>query len=138
LWPPSRLGGIEPGNDASVALAFEGVGECGDGCLGSVFLGDLGEQSQSLMLATSRMAAADVVKVAHHGSADQDARLYERLNSRVGLVGVGADNGYGHPAPRLLNLLAAGGTTVARTDSMGLVLVAPGPDDSVVMWSERG
>lgn len=137
LWPPARPSGIEAGNDASVVLAIDGADSCADGCLDSVFLGDLGERAQALLLATNRLDPVHVVKVSHHGSADQSARLYERLDAAVGLIGVGVDNGYGHPAPRLLDILAAHGTTVARTDLMGMLLVASGPEGEIELWSER-
>jgi competence protein ComEC len=43
----------------------------------------------------------------------------------VGLIGVGADNDYGHPTDRALDALAASGTAAFRTDLDGLILVAP-------------
>jgi len=138
LWPRARLGAVEPGNDASVALRLQPVGACADGCLSALFLGDLGERAQALMLAAGPIEPVDVVKVSHHGSADQSARLYERAKATVGIIGVGADNGYGHPAPRLLDLLAAVGTLPTRTDRQGLVLLAPGEGrGSVEVWTER-
>lgn len=134
LWPPER-GGYE-GNDGSVVIAAEGVGECAAGCLSSLFLGDLGEHTQAALLAAADVPAVDVVKVAHHGSADQSAALYARAAATVGLIGVGADNGYGHPTATLLGELRALGTTVARTDRAGLVLLSPGPAPGVVeLWT---
>ena len=133
-----RLAGLEPGNSASVTIAFEPVGECNTGCLSSVFLGDLGESAQDRVLALTPPRDVDVVKVAHHGSADQSGRLYERLHSVVGLIGVGADNGYGHPTGSLLDILATNGTTPLRTDTQGLLLLAPAlSDGSVTVWTER-
>ncbi|MFZ2964390.1 MAG: MBL fold metallo-hydrolase, partial [Rhodoglobus sp.] len=138
LWPPERLTGIEPGNDASVTLAFEGVGACIDGCLRSIFLGDLGESAQDRLIAAGPVPVVDVVKVGHHGSADQSPRLYERLGAVVGAIGVGADNGYGHPTERLLQILADAGTTPARTDEDGLILLAPGTEEGTVrVWTQR-
>jgi len=138
LWPRARLGSVEPGNDASVTVAFEPVGGCADGCLGSLFLGDLGERSQALMLAAGPISEVDVVKVSHHGSADQSDRVYARAGATVGVISVGAENGYGHPTDRLLDLLAATGTIVARTDTDGLVLLAPGKvPGEVRVWTER-
>jgi competence protein ComEC len=136
LWPPARLGTIEPGNAASVTVRFEPAGECAGGCLSSIFLGDLGEQSQCRMLAVAHPAPVDVVKVAHHGSADQCERLYERLGARVGVISVGAGNSYGHPTDRLLGILASVGTAIARTDLEGMVLLSPSPD-GVAVWTER-
>ncbi|MCU1425288.1 MAG: fold metallo-hydrolase [Microbacteriaceae bacterium] len=138
LWPRARLGPVEPGNEASVVVAFDGVGECAGGCLSSLFLGDLGETSQALLLAAGPLAHTDVVKVSHHGSADQSGRLYGRAAATVGVIGVGADNDYGHPTQKTLDLLAELGTAVTRTDTDGLVLLSPGPEaGSVRVWRER-
>jgi competence protein ComEC len=136
LWPAQRLS-TEPGNDSSIAMIFEPVGACASGCLSSLFLGDLGEHSQALMLAAGPIPTVDVVKVAHHGSADQSARVYEAADAAVGVIGVG-ENDYGHPNPRLLDLLAGVGTAAARTDTGGLVLVSPGEEPGTLrVWTER-
>ncbi len=139
LWPPERLAGIEPGNEASVTVDFRPTGQCVAGCLSSVFLGDLGEDAQNRVLsANPRLAGVDVVKVSHHGSADQSPHMYERLDATVGVIGVGADNGYGHPTDELLEILARQETTPLRTDQHGLILIAPGTTaGSVTVWTER-
>ncbi|WP_395640107.1 ComEC/Rec2 family competence protein [Pseudolysinimonas sp.] len=132
LWPPAR--GVTPGNPASVTLRWT----CGsDPCLTSVMLGDLGEESQARMAGATAPGRVDVVKVSHHGSADQSARLYEQLDATVGLIGVGSDNDYGHPTDALLGILASTGTTPLRTDQHGLILVAPGDDGGVEVWTSR-
>jgi competence protein ComEC len=65
------------------------------------------------------------MKVAHHGSALQDARLLRDVSPRLALISVGADNDYGHPAPSALRLLRSVGAVVARTDQDGdLAVVA--------------
>jgi competence protein ComEC len=126
LWP---RGDAEPGNDASVVLRFEGDG------LTSVFLGDLGEEAQRVLAGTDP-GQADIVKVAHHGSADQSPELYARLRSRVALISCGLDNSYGHPTERLLGILRTEGSAPFRTDLEGLLLVAPDPGGARV-WHER-
>jgi len=134
LWPPPR--GSTPGNEASVALHWT----CGteQPCLSAATLGDLGAEAQDRMAGAVGPGRVDVVKVAHHGSADQSAGLYEQLGATVGLIGVGADNDYGHPAPTLIDLLATGGTTALRTDLDGLILVAPGDRPGEVdVWTAR-
>ncbi len=138
LWPPTRLAGIDPGNPASVTMEFRGVGDCADGCLSSILLGDLGEDSQNRLLTSGLVRAVDVVKVSHHGSADQSLALYARLSATVGVIGVGADNGYGHPTPELLGILADVATVPERTDRQGLILLSPGTGlGTVRVWSER-
>ena len=138
LWPPTRLGSLEPGNEASIAMTFLPVGACRDGCLSSLFLADLDEGSQARLLSATPLPVVDVVKVSHHGSADQSQRLYERVAATIGVIGVGLDNGYGHPTERLLDILAATGTAQARTDLDGMVLLAPGDEAGTVsVWTER-
>jgi competence protein ComEC len=138
LWPGERLAGIDPGNDASVIIEFQPRPDCERQCLSSVFLGDLGEQAQARLVGEQRLSRVDVVKVSHHGSADQYPPLYAALNATLGLVGVGADNGYGHPTAEALDMLAEAGIMVARSDTDGLVLVSPGTQPGAVrLWSER-
>ena len=68
------------------------------------------------MLATGAVRPADVLKVAHHGSAHQAPELLAAVRPRVALVSAGADNDYGHPAATTLRDLRRAGAAVARTD----------------------
>lgn len=133
-WPP--VGPIDPGNDASVTIRLEAMGECSRGCLSALLLGDLGAEPQARLRALG-VSPVDVVKVSHHGSADQDAELYARVSAAVGLIGVGEGNGYGHPTDEALALLERAGTGAWRTDRCGLVLVAPGDGSGARVWTER-
>ncbi len=137
LWPPSRTGAVEPGNDASVTVRFDGVGQCEEGCLSSLFLGDLGEEPQSRMFGVAHPAPIDVVKVAHHGSGDQSQRLYERVQARLGIISVGAQNSYGHPTDRLLGILSSVGTKITRTDLEGMILVSATSEGGITVWTEH-
>lgn len=136
LWPPSR--GVEPGNAASVAMLVEPLPGC-DACLSALLLGDLDEASQLRMRGAERVPIVDVLKVAHHGSGDFSEPLYGDASASVGLIGVGADNDYGHPTARALDALTASGTATFRTDTDGLVLVAPPgrPGDPPRVWTAR-
>lgn len=62
----------------------------------------------------------DLLKVSHHGSRGgaTDAEL-ATLSPKVALIGVGADNSYGHPTPETLSQLERAGTQVFRTDLNG-------------------
>jgi competence protein ComEC len=72
-----------------------------------------------------RPPPVEILKVAHHGSAD--SRLDELLRlvaPRIALISVGADNDYGHPAPSTLaTLRAVPGLAVLRTDRSGSVTI---------------
>ena len=80
----------------------------------------------------------DVLKVAHHGSADAGLeRLLDTSAPRIALVPVGADNPYGHPDETTLTALAEHGACVLRTDLDGDAGVEIGPA-GVVAFAERG
>ncbi|MFF2369047.1 ComEC/Rec2 family competence protein [Agromyces sp. NPDC058110] len=129
LWPPPET---MPGNDASVVLEL-------DGPFGrALLLGDLGEEAQSRMLRAAPIGPVDLVKVAHHGSADQSERLYEELSATIGIIGVGVENGYGHPTDGLLDLLAQAGTVPVRSDRSGTALLTSNGDGGFALWTERG
>ncbi len=122
----------EPGNDASVAIDV-----AGPGFPRTLLLGDLGKQAQSALRRRVDVPRVRVVKVSHHGSADQDAALYRALHPAVGLIGVGADNDYGHPTAKLLGILTALGTTAARTDRDGALAVWIDEEGRLTLWRER-
>jgi competence protein ComEC len=76
---------------------------------------------------TSRLALppVEVLKVAHHGSADPGLPgLLRRLRPRIAVIEVGAHNDYGHPRASTLAALAdAPGLRVYRTDLDGRVVL---------------
>ncbi|WP_424445727.1 ComEC/Rec2 family competence protein [Microbacterium sp. CH-015] len=128
LWPRADT---PPGNDASVVVEV-----IGGGLPSGIYLGDLSAAGQQAMAGGAALRSGyAVVKVAHHGSADQDPRLYERLAPALALISVG-ENDYGHPRQETLDLLAALGVRTVRTDQDGLVVVwadAAG----IHFWRER-
>lgn len=69
----------------------------------------------------------DVLKVAHHGSADAGlAGLLDRTAPRLAVISVGADNPYGHPDPSTLATLGADHVPVLRTDLDGTLTIEVG------------
>jgi competence protein ComEC len=141
LWPPAHRG-VEPGNDASIIVDVRGTPECGS-CPSMLALGDLGADAQRMLAATHDLAAVDIIKVSHHGSPDQFEQLYTDLDAPLALIGVGADNTYGHPAPATLAVLDASGSTIVRSDLHGLALISAstrtsGAGLALRVWVERG
>ena len=136
VWWPARL--IEAGsvpNNASVVMSVE-VGR-----LRLLLLGDVEREAAHqvllALLAVDRGARGppfDVLKVAHHGSANRDDTLLAYVHAPVALVSVGAGNDYGHPAPSTVVELARDGSRVYRTDQSGDVSVrrAGGASDGSV------
>jgi competence protein ComEC len=109
-------------NDASLALVITVKG------VRIAILGDLETDAQrALLMSLGPIDPVDVVVVAHHGSARQYPPLYAALAPRVALIGVGAGNDYGHPAPSALALLARRGVSVLRTDTQGQLAIAGTP-----------
>lgn len=134
LWPVREERAFEPGNDLSVVVEFDG----GGGVPRSLFLGDLSAETQAVLLRSGRVRGVyPVVKVSHHGSGDQDPALYAQIRATVGLIGVGADNDYGHPRADCLAMLSGGGTRPLRTDQQGRVLLREG-EGRLEVWTERG
>jgi competence protein ComEC len=67
----------------------------------------------------------DVLKVAHHGSADAGlAGLLDRSVPKLAVVSVGAHNPYGHPTPETLAELRSRGVPAFRTDRQGEIDIA--------------
>ncbi|MEZ0065677.1 competence protein ComEC [Streptacidiphilus sp. MAP12-20] len=118
LWPDAADPTTPRGpNNASVVLLVTTPG------LRVALLGDLEPPAQQRLLADladfPALRGVDVLKVAHHGSAQQDPALLAALRPRLALISVGPDNRYGHPAPVTLRLLRSLGTAVVRTDQQG-------------------
>ncbi|HXV95976.1 MAG TPA: DNA internalization-related competence protein ComEC/Rec2 [Gaiellaceae bacterium] len=72
-----------------------------------------------------RPPPVEILKVAHHGSADPRLpELLELVRPRVAVVSVGARNDYGHPTPSTMGALEAfRGLAVYRTDRDGRLIV---------------
>jgi competence protein ComEC len=87
--------------------------------------GDAEWPEEEWLLAHARAAlAADVLKVAHHGSATSTMPPFlAAVHPRLALVSVGAHNSYGHPDPEVMNALHASGAQLLRTDLAGTVVV---------------
>jgi competence protein ComEC len=118
LWPRARPTAGEP-NDASVALFVRIAG--GPTLL---LLGDLEPPAQQGLLRDHpALPPADIIKVAHHGSAHQHPGLLRGVRPRLALISCGRDNPYGHPSPRTVDALRAGGAVVLRTDTDGAIAV---------------
>ncbi|RLP10979.1 ComEC/Rec2 family competence protein [Propionibacterium australiense] len=99
--------------------------------------GDLETSGQDRAVAAGLDLHADVLKVAHHGSARQSPEFLAATGSRLALISVGATNSYGHPAGRTLTELNRLGMQVARTDHNGAIAVAAGTGGALRVVSRR-
>ncbi|MFV0433078.1 MAG: ComEC/Rec2 family competence protein [Leucobacter sp.] len=101
-----------------------------------LMLADTGEDEQRALRLGGEDLGADIVKIAHHGSRDQDPELPEAAAAELAIVSVGADNGYGHPTAETLDSFAAVGSLPLRTDAHGSIAVSGAPGELRV-WTER-
>jgi competence protein ComEC len=117
-------GGFEAqdSNDGSVTMLWE------DPIMALFTMADLGERGQlrvgseqSSLLNSGFGGRVVVVKVAHHGSADQAPEFYEAIKPQLALISVGEHNSYGHPTNRALEMLSAVAAQVIRTDQSGAI-----------------
>jgi competence protein ComEC len=138
-WPARRIAAGSVPNNASVVLAVR------SGPVDLLLLGDVEREAAHALLLQLRRdpamgaqaAGFDVVKVAHHGSGNLDEGLLAELRAPLAVVSVGADNDYGHPSPRALEVLRRNGYAVLRTDQRGDVAVVVVDDDVGVTWRRR-
>nr|WP_203632069.1 ComEC/Rec2 family competence protein [Streptomyces halstedii] len=128
LWPAPQVAGAplyfltEP-NDSSLTLFVR------SGALTLLLLGDLEPPAQQGVLRRyPALPRVDVLKVAHHGSAYQDAGLLRTARPRLAVISCGTDNPYGHPAARTVEALTAAGARVLRTDIDGAIAVSGAGD----------
>jgi competence protein ComEC len=138
VWSPWRriADGSVP-NNASVVLATT------TGDVDALLLGDVErEAGHDLLLRIRRepsMASVargfELVKTPHHGSSNLDDELMASVAAPIGVISVGADNDYGHPSPRHLDLLRRNGYAVFRTDQRGDVAVVRRGGEVVVLTS---
>jgi competence protein ComEC len=114
VWPPpdaSRAG--DPNLTATVAIARDG---------GRSVL--LTADAESDVLLPLDLPDVDVLKVSHHGSADDGLpALLEEIKPEAALISVGRGNTYGHPNPATIRALSVVGS-VRRTDQDGTARVA--------------
>ncbi|MGE5689501.1 MAG: ComEC/Rec2 family competence protein [Pseudomonadota bacterium] len=115
LWPADAGGpGEDPNQNAIVLLVSYGS-------IDTLLTADA-ESDVTLPLDPPPV---EILKVAHHGSADAGLpELLRETRPRVALVSVGRHNDYGHPTPSTLASLAAvPGLVVGRTDRDGSITV---------------
>lgn len=120
LGPTSRFTGTRSdANNNSLVVRAEVNGH-------SILLtGDAEIEAQTALLTAGPESelSAEVLKVAHHGSAYQYQPFLGAVSPKVALVSVGRGNRLGHPCTSVLAGLSAIGATVARTDLDGMIAV---------------
>jgi competence protein ComEC len=90
-------------------------------CFKVLLTGDIGKTAESIL--QDIVGEADVLKVAHHGSAGStDESWLEAVKPRMAVISVGR-NRFGHPSPEVLRRLESASASVFRTDIGGTVTI---------------
>ncbi|WP_435590867.1 ComEC/Rec2 family competence protein [Nocardia sp. bgisy118] len=103
-----------------------------------LFTGDIESPAQLRLLREPAALRADILKVPHHGSRTTTSEFLAAVRPRLAIISSGADNTFGHPHPKILTELHTLGTTIARTDLHGDVLIAGGPSDLRILTTRSG
>jgi competence protein ComEC len=128
LWPnaPGPTG-ADPNDHATIVLASYGK-------VDALLTAD----AESPVTVPLNPPQVEIMKVAHHGSADDSlARLLQLTRPSVAIISCGRHNDYGHPAPSTLATLdAAPHLSVFRTDLDGRVVVES-DGNRISTWSQH-
>jgi len=125
LNPPAGLTNPET-NDASIVLRVDIGPE-----INYLFTGDIDTEIEAEILARGTPVAAEVLKVAHHGSAYGSSEVFlAAVSPEEAVISVGA-NSYGHPAPETLSRLQDAGANIWRTDQHMHIFVE---SDGLLCW----
>ena len=82
------------------------------------FTGDMPKAEEYGLVAEGKVAPAEILKVAHHGSDTSTSKIFlEAVKPDYAVISVGEDNGYGLPSGAVIRRL--GGTSILRTDKNG-------------------
>jgi competence protein ComEC len=115
LWPDGPgSAGDDPNNHAVVLVASHGR-------IDALLTAD----AEGDVTVPIRPPPAEILKVAHHGSADTSLpSLLDLVDPQVAVVSVGRENEYGHPTPSTMATLTGfSGLDVYRTDLDGRVTI---------------
>lgn len=130
LWPAEiiRSQGSDANNASIVLLAT---------IAGHTFLlaGDVEAPAQKAITQRYHLPHVEFLKMAHHGSRNQDMLFARELAPNIAFISVGKDNGYGHPAAETLALYQLLGTKIYRTDHNGNLAIVESGGSLQVMTS---
>ncbi|MCL1998425.1 MAG: MBL fold metallo-hydrolase [Turicibacter sp.] len=106
-------------NDYSIVLHMS------FGYTGFLFTGDAEALSENEMLAAGHFLQADILQVAHHGSATSTTEAFlDAVMPFAAVIQSGAENQFGHPHPSVISRLEERGIVILRNDEMGTIVLA--------------
>ncbi|HEY7495590.1 MAG TPA: DNA internalization-related competence protein ComEC/Rec2, partial [Candidatus Tectomicrobia bacterium] len=105
-------------NDRSLVLRLQ------YGATRILLTGDIQHATERWLLAHRHDLHADILQVPHHGSRTSTLPAFvQRVAPQVGIISLGAGNAYGHPHPRVLQVLAQQQVQMFRTDYHGAITI---------------
>jgi competence protein ComEC len=128
LWPPREMANDLVENEASIVLrlSYDDVVV--------LVTGDIGLSTEAALLAQGVLLEADVLKVAHHGSAGSSLQEFlAAVGPQYAVIQSGASNPFGHPAAPVLARLDRAGATVLRNDVEGTITLVT---DGETIWRD--
>ena len=114
FYPPEELEYEDLNNNSIVAkLAYNSFSV--------LFTGDIEKSEEDLLERyMNGELKSDILKIAHHGSKTSSSEEFlEAVKPKIALIGVGANNTFGHPSNEVLQRLENINCKIYRTDEMG-------------------
>lgn len=109
---------IMPGNEASLVIALKYAE------FDMLFTGDVEGKGEDNLIKSDVLREYDVLKAAHHGSADSGSEEFLDITSPAyAVISAGVDNRYHHPSPKTIERLQKYGCTVYSTQDNGAVRI---------------
>ena len=92
--------------------------------INALITGDIERPVESYLLNHNKDLAADILKVAHHGSRNASSSEFLReVNPTIAVIQCGKDNSYGHPHYEVLKRFENTRAKVLRTDENGSIVI---------------
>lgn len=109
--------------------------DCGENSV--LFTGDTTASVEAYLLDNPKIDV-DFLKVGHHGSAGSTSEAFLRaVSPELSVIGVGAENRYGHPSEAVLEKHLDKNIPVMRTDMDGTVTIIMTADDILNISGSR-
>ncbi|WKZ28562.1 MAG: MBL fold metallo-hydrolase [Patescibacteria group bacterium] len=130
LWPREEMRGriVPPATSSAKGGGtndFGIVGTFSCGASRALFTGDISAHVEAALLDDASALRAELLKVAHHGSAYSTSEAFlDAVRPKEAVISSGAGNRYGHPTPRVLSALLERGISIHRTDREGTIRYA--------------
>ena len=118
LWPAPESESISKKNEGSVVVNLL-TNEA------SVILtGDISEKIEAALLQEMQWVRADILKVAHHGSAGSSSVDFLRAaGASRALISAGINNRYGHPRPETIERLTQANMQVSQNNQSTALMI---------------